>query len=206
MMDASGVVLGSVLDTGVRYTSLNTTIGENVTITGSNGVDVLTGTANANDTIIGGAGADTIAYTGGTDTFTGGAGNDVFDINAVGGTAGSLTITDIAAGDTIDIAGITTGTLADMTAAQWDAAEVVLGAGATLEQYLDAAADQNGSVNALAEWFVFDGNTYIVISNDNGTAGASAGFTDGVDAAIILAGTFDIDGSSFTTEILTIAS
>ena len=205
-MDSSGVVLGAATDTGVTYISLNNTVGAVVTITGSNGIDSLTGAANANDTINGGVGADTVVYTGGTDTFTGGAGNDIFDINAVGAAAGALTIRDIAVGDTIDVAGIAEGTFANMAAVAWDAAQVVLGAGATVTQYLNAAADQDGSTNALAEWFVFDGNTYIVISNDDGTTGASAGFTAGTDAAIVLSGILDIDGSSFTTEILTIAS
>lgn len=205
-MDASGVVLGAVTATGVTYAATYNVLGGTTTLTGSNGVDVLTGGALTNDTINGGAGADTLVYTGSTDVITGGAGADTFDVNAVGAAAGSLTIADIAAGDKIDLAGVTTGTLADVTAANWNSAEVTLGGAATLANYLDAAADQDGSTNAVAEWFYFGGDTYIVISNDNGTAGATAGFTAGTDVAIKLTGTLDIDGSSFTNEILTIAS
>ena len=47
---------------------------------------VSTGGSNTDDTISGGAGVDTLVYTGGTDSFTGGAGNDVH-INAVGADA-----------------------------------------------------------------------------------------------------------------------
>ncbi len=79
---------------------------------------------------------------------------------------------------------------------------MTLGAAATLANYLDAAADQDGSTNAVAEWFYFGGDTYILVSNDDG----STGFTAGTDVAIKLTGTLDIDGSSFTTEVLTIAS
>lgn len=49
--------------------------------------------ASANDTIIGGAGVDTLVYTGRADTFTGGAGNDIFKIEADGTKALHLTIT-----------------------------------------------------------------------------------------------------------------
>ena len=109
-------------------------------------MDGITGAANTDDTISGGAGVDTLVYTGGTDSLTGGAGNDVFDINAVGADVGSIIIADVADGDTIDLAGISTGTIADVTATNWDAADITgtLGASATLANYLDAAADGDG--------------------------------------------------------------
>ena len=204
-MDASGVVLGAVTDSGVTYAATYNTTGGVTTLTGSNGVDSLTGGAATNDTINGGDGVDTIVYTGGTDNVTGGAGNDVFDVNAVGAAAGSLTIADIADGDTIDLVGAATGTIANVTAANWANAEVTLGASATLANYLDAAADQDGSTNSVLEWFTFGGNTYIVSSNDNGTTGGSAGFTAGTDLAIVLTGTLDISDSTVTSEVITIA-
>jgi len=204
-MDASGVVLGAVTDSGVTYAATYNTTGGVTTLTGSNGIDSLTGGAATNDTISGGSGVDTIVYTGGTDTVTGGAGNDVFDVNAVGAAAGSLTITDIADGDTIDLVGAATGTIVDVNATNWAAAEVTLGSAATLANYLDAAADQDGSTNSVLEWFTFGGNTYIVSSNDNGTTGASAGFTAGTDLAIVLTGTLDISDSTVTSEVITIA-
>lgn len=200
-MDASGVVLSAVTASGVTYAATYNTLGGVTTLTGSNGVDSLTGGAATNDTINGGAGVDTLVYTGGADVLTGGAGNDVFDINADGTSSAFVTIADITAGDTIDLAGISTGDIADVTAANWALAKVTLGANATLANYLDAAADQDGSTGALIEWFVFGGDTYIVVSNDDGTTG----YTSGVDTLIKLTGTLDISASSVTAEIITIA-
>jgi S-layer protein len=198
--DASGISMAKVTDSGVTFTSANTTVGEAITIKGSNGVDSLTGHSSTNDTIDGGSGVDTIVYTGGTDTFTGGAGKDVFDVNGDSTSKTSfLTIADIADGDTIDLAGIAGGTLANMTAAQFKAAKVELGAGATFDQYLTAALDQDGSTNEVLEWFVYDSNTYLAISDDN-TDGL-----DAVDSIIKLAGTHNIEDSTVTSEVITIA-
>ena len=201
-MDASGVVLDAVTDNGVTSAATYNVVGGATTLTGSNGVDSITGAANTDDTISGGAGVDTLVYTGGTDSLTGGAGNDVFDINAVGADVGSIIIADVADGDTIDLAGISTGTIADVPT-NWDAADITgtLGASATLANYLDAAADQDGSGNSVLEWFQFGGNTYIVSSNDDG----STGFTAGTDLAIQITGTHDISDSSVTSEVITIA-
>jgi len=117
--------------------------------------------------------------------------------------ASSLTITGIAVGDTIDLVGVSVKAIADVTATNWNLAEVTLGAAATLANYLDAAADQDGSTAAgVVEWFYFGGDTYIVVSNDTG----ATGFTAGTDVAIKLTGTLDIDGSSITSEVITIAS
>ena len=207
-MDASGVVLSAATANGVTYTQAYNVVGGATNITGSNGVDSLTGGSNTDDTVSGGAGVDTLVYTGGTDSFTGGAGNDVHDVNAAGADAGALTITDIADGDTIDLVDASSGgAIANVTATNWDAADITgtLGASATLANYLDAAADQDGSSNGVLEWFQFGGNTYIVLSNDDGTGGGSAGFTAGTDAAILLTGTHDISDSSVTSEVITIA-
>jgi S-layer protein len=192
--DASGVTLGKVTDTGITFDSVNTTVGEAVSIKGSNGVDTLTGSATAADTIDGGAGVDTIVYDGGKDVITGGAGKDVFDIDALGTETVHVTITDLAVGDTIEIAGIDTGT------ATWNATKVAaLGASATLANYLDAAAAGAGNVNSIARWFNYDGDTYIV--NDN-TAGATFAATD---AVIEITGVIDLSDSTLATTVLTIA-
>lgn len=193
-MDASGVVLGAVTDSGVTYAASYNTSGGVTTITGSNGVDSLTGGALTNDTINGGAGVDTIVYTGGADVLTGGAGNDVFDMDAAGTSSVYVTITDLTAGDTIEIAGIDTGT------ATWNATAVSLGSAATLANYLDAAAAGNGGTNSIARWFEFGGNTYIV--NDN-SAGAT--FVSGTDALIKISGSVDLADSTLATTVLTIA-
>ena len=203
--DASGVQgeAANAAALAVTFVSANTTTGAVVTIKGGSGNDSLTGSATANDTIDGGAGNDTLVYTGGADSFTGGAGNDIFDINNVGTKTSFLTITDVNAGDTIDFAGITTGTLSNAGAF---GAKTPLGAAATLDQYLDAAADQNGGTNAVAEWFQFGSDTYIVVSNDDGTAGASAGFTSGTDSVVKLTGLQDLSNDTFAGEVLTIVA
>ncbi|WP_319641306.1 S-layer protein [Novosphingobium sp. JCM 18896] len=196
--DASGVsgTEANAAALGVTFTSVNATVGENVTIKGGSGNDVLTGTATANDTIIGGAGADTLVYTGGTDTFTGGTGADTFDINALGTKTSFVTITDFTKGDKIDVAGIDTLAVANAALG----AKVTLGAGATFDQYLDAAAAGDGAaVAAQAKWFTFGSDTYLVIDN---TAGGTFAATDSV---IKLTGTLDLSTSAFAASILTFA-
>ena len=196
-MDASGVVLPAVTDTGVTYAATYNVVGGVTTITGSNGIDNLTGGANTNDTISGGSGADTIVYTGGTDSFTGGAGVDTFDVNNKGAAvaSASLTITDVAYNDVLDLAGVLDNNMTGaMTSANWDAAEVTLGASATLGNYLDSAASgTGGGTNAVIKWFYFGGDTYIVVDNSN-----NATYTAGTDVVIKLSGTLDIDKSTAT--------
>ncbi len=204
-MDASGVVLSAVTDAGVTYAATYNVVGGVTTLTGSNGVDSLTGGSSTNDTINGGAGADTLVYTGGLDTLTGGAGNDVFDINADGTSTAMAVVADATAGDTIDMAGIITtagigGGAHDFTAAQWNALEFTLGAGATFANYLDAAATANGAVESQYEWFEFEGNTYIVVSGDN-----TGTFTAGTDSVIKLVGVGVLDDATMNDGVLTIA-
>lgn len=181
----------------VTFVSANTTVGEVVTIRGGAGADSLTGSATANDTIIGGAGADTLVYTGGTDTFTGGTGADIFDINAIGTSTAFVTITDAAVGDKLDLVGISTnGAIADGAFG----AAVTLGAAATLAQYLDAAAAGDGSGTSVAKWFQFGGDTYVVVDSS-----AGATFVSGADAVIKLTGLVTLTTSAFATEVLTLA-
>ena len=144
----------------------------------------------------------TIVYTGQADTFTGGAGNDIFDVNALSaGTAISkLVITDLTAGDTIDVAFIDggAGAGADIVDGALGAAGS-LGSAATFQNYLDNAAAGNGdAVNAIAKWFQFDGNTYLVIDN---TAGATFAATDSV---IQINGLVSLATSTFASSVLTI--
>ena len=174
-------------------------------IKGSNGVDTLSGSATANDVIDGGAGVDTIIYTGGSDTFTGGAGNDTFDINAEGTKAAHATIADITVGDKIDFVGISTGDAVIADGAF--GAKITLGAAATLDQYLNEAAKDTTDVGAnnnidvaLANWFQFEGNTYIVVDNE-----PEATFQEGEDGLVQLTGLVDLSTATFGTEILTIA-
>ncbi len=80
------------------------------------------------------------------------------------------------------------------------AAKVTLGASATIDDYLVAAAAGDGSANSITSWFQFEGNTYLV--NDN-TAGA---FSDGNDTIVKITGLVDLSTSSYTAaDIITIA-
>ena len=148
-------------------------------------------------------------YTGGSDTFTGGAGDDVFDINATGATDAYATVADATAGDTIDLAAVGTVTNSaniaagnhDFTAAQWNALEFSLGASATLANYLDAASNgADGSTEGQLEWFEFGGNSYIVVSNDN-----TDDYTSGTDSVIIVSGVGVLDDATMDDGVLTIA-
>ncbi|WP_425974030.1 hypothetical protein [Tepidimonas sp. HKU78] len=196
--DASGVT-GAAADAAalaVTFVSANVTVAENVTIKGGSGNDSLTGSATANDSIFGNDGADTLVYTGGADVFTGGAGNDTFVAGVAGTKTAYLTIADATAGDIIDLSAL--GTVAAKTAAQMLAAKVTLGAAATFDQYLDAAAA--GAANTLA-WFNFGGDTYLVVDQSAGNS-----FVSGTDAVIKLAGVVSLGTSSISaTELLTIA-
>jgi S-layer protein len=195
--DASGIT-GAAADAAalaVTYVSGNTTVAELVTIKGGSGNDSLTGSATANDSIFGNDGADTLVYTGGADVFTGGAGADTFDVNAVGTKTAFLTVADAAKTDKIDFLGVSTGTIADATLG----AKVTLGAAATLDQYLDAAAAGDGGTNALVKWFQFGTDTYVVLDN---TADATFAATD---AVVKLVGTIDLSTSALATEVLTLA-
>ncbi|WP_066358724.1 beta strand repeat-containing protein [Aliarcobacter cryaerophilus] len=204
--DASGVVGNDTTDTAaglaVTFASANVTVGAAVSIKGGAGNDTLTGTAQANDTIIGGDGVDTITYNGGIDTLTGGAGNDIFVIGAATVNANTksihATITDLAKGDSINLSAV--GAIADMTAAQMLAAKVSVASGATFEQALNASIA--GNTNDV-KWFQFENNTYLVVD------GAAAGsvFVDGTDSVIKITGLVDLSTSSISggSEILVIA-
>lgn len=194
--DASGVTLGLVTDTGVTFTSTNVTVAEAVSIKGSNGIDVLSGSASALDTIDGGAGADTIIYTGGADMLTGGLGADTFDINGAGTKTAFATITDALSTDKIDFAGTAVGGAVGAAMG----AKITLGGAATLDQYLDAAAAGAGNVNALLTWFQFGTDTYVVQDNS-----AGAPFVSGADVVVKLTGIIDLSTSVHAADVLTIA-
>ncbi|HNO74835.1 MAG TPA: S-layer protein [Nitrosomonas mobilis] len=197
--DASGVT-GAATDAAalaVTFISANTTVGEGVTIKGGSGNDSLTGSATANDTIYGNDGDDTLVYTGRADVFHGGAGADVFDVNNVGTKTAFLTIADADSTDTIDFAGISTGTIANATLG----AKVTLGGAATLDEYLNEAAAGDGATpNALVKWFQFESDTYVVVDN-----AAGATFVSGTDAVVKLTGAIDLSTATLTTEVLSMA-
>lgn len=198
--DASGVT-GAAADAAalaVTYASENNTVGAVITIKGGSGNDHLTGGVAANDTIFGGAGADTIVYTGGMDVFHGGAGIDIFDINALGTATVHVTIADLAAGDKIDVDFGHEGTIATGALG----AKITLGAAATLANYLDAAAAAaTGATNSVVKHFQFGGNTYLVVDSSD-----DAFFDAGDDSVVKISGLIDLSASTFngTNNILTV--
>lgn len=202
--DASAVVGNDTTDTAaglaVTFVSANVTVGAAVSIKGGAGNDTLTGTAQANDTIIGGKGADTITYTGGKDSFTGGEGNDTFVIaaGALGTTVDSvyLTIQDLTKGDKIDVNGIVTGN----SAVSPLGVKVAVGSNATFNQALDAAAAGDGSTNGVLKWFQFENNTYLVVDNSLATT-----YVNGADSVIKITGLVDLSTSTSATDVITIA-
>lgn len=186
---------------GVTFVSGNTTVGAEVAITGGAGEDSLTGSASANDTINGGAGDDKLVYTGGADSFTGGAGEDTFDVNELGTKTDFLTVQDAGQGDLIDFAGVVNGV------ATLNTTKVTLGAAATFDQYLDAAVDaQDATTNSAVRYFEFDSNTYVVVDNqDAATTGDTAGFTAGEDMVVQLAGSVDLSDATINAGVVEIA-
>jgi len=209
-IDASAVTIGGVTTAstiaGLVWASTNTTVGDTLTYTGTNGADNLTGHANTDDTFSGGLGVDTLVYSGRADTFTGGGGNDVFDVNADGTSTQFLTITDLAVGDTIDFAGVTDGTATIANAAL--GTKITLGANATLTNYLDNACSDTTDATSdsvidrsLAKWFQFGGDTYIAIDNS-----VASTYTSGTDGKFKISGEIDLSTSTFAAEVLTIVT
>jgi Ca2+-binding RTX toxin-like protein len=115
-LNASGLVLAAETTAGLTFTAVNTAVGSGVSITGSNGVDTLTGgnVATGADTINGGAGADVITGRAGNDSLTGGTGADTFTFSGTGGNTaaqvlaanGTDVITDFIGGGGVDVLGV----------------------------------------------------------------------------------------------------
>ncbi len=144
-------------------------------ITASSGAQTLNGSAGA-DTIDGGAGADTIAGDAGTDTLTGGADNDEFK-----GSSSNLngdTITDLSAGDSISITGVTGLSTAnvrfngnsfeiDTDATTFANPEVSINLGSDLSSVLQIASVSDSGSDTLITFASF--NNQPVFSALNGT-------------------------------------
>lgn len=180
---------GSAMTGNLTVTSLNTTAA--TTIKGGSGADVLAAaTGTTADVLSGGAGNDVLVSNAGLTTLTGGEGADVFRIATASLNVNSYsTVTDFAAGDLLQIAGI--GSFA--------AAKVTLGETAVFQDYANAA------INTLAAngagWFQFGGNTYVVA--DMGVDGAT--FTNSEDFIVKLTGLVDLTNASFNNTYETIA-
>ena len=176
-----------------------------LTVKGGAGKDVITLAVGQKVTVDAGAGDDTITSAAAGGTFTGGAGNDKFDVSlavatgATEATAIYAKITDLAAGDTIAFASAGTAFSGTKTA---------LDATVTNLDLALAAASSNTTIGQIT-WFQYGGNTYIV-ENADGSTGVDTTATGAggvADIVVKLTGTVDLSGATYnaTTDILTIA-
>lgn len=179
--------------------SINTTnvtaddkAGVGLTVNGGSAADSITLAQKA--TVSAGAGNDTIvsAATGGT--FTGGAGNDKFDVALATATAGTeagailTTVTDFAAGDSAKLLG---------TATSFTNTKLALDS--SVQNLVDAITLATATANVVT-WFQFGANTYVV-SNDG-----DVGF-DGGELVVKLTGLVDLTNATLdtTSDYLTLA-
>lgn len=114
----------------------------------------------------GGAGNDTLKGANLTQ-LTGGAGDDTFVMNQPSNVNSYSTITDLEAGDVIDLDVANAGTV-EFSASALDLADT-----AVFQDYANEAVNQLGADVNDAAWFQFGGNTFIVQSggNHDGTTG-----------------------------------
>jgi len=193
VIDASGLVMANVTDTGVTMTTETAEAASvGVTITGSNAVDVLFATAAA-DVISGGSGADTIHGLGGQDNITLGAGADDYVITT-GTTVAAISasrdlVTDFVAGDSgdaIDYNGATAGVTG-----------ITGTAAATAGTYIQTVATQTSAltVNGLAGVVNITATDVTTFSTDgaavldalvNGTASGTITMTSASDIALFM--------------------
>ncbi len=176
---------------GLVYTSTATT--GPVTLIGSaTNVNTLTTGATV-DTITGGSKADVISSGAGLDIVTGGAGNDtfIFTANANGNTY--TTVTDFAKGDTLDFSALVKNGGVATDYAFVSADKISLADTAAFADYLNAStAFATAGTTSVVSWFVYSGNTYIVVDNNNDTTFQNNAATG--DQVIKLTGVFDLNG------------
>ena len=156
--------------------------------------------ATAGTAVMGGSAADTITTkAAGTQTLTGGAGNDTFVVAASTGVAPIVTIADLTVGDKIDLAGT-------IAAAGTLGAKKDVGAAVTLATALEIANGADGTLTTAAlSWFQYGGNTYVY--SDLPTAGPVSGTLDATDNIVKITGLVDLSTSTFTTgAILTVVA
>ena len=195
--DASGIQgpADKAAELAVVYTSHNKTPNERVYITGGSGNDILTGSSTANDHINGGDGDDLLIYTGGADVFTGGAGADIFKLEARGAYTDFLTITDAEKSDKINLQ---SGAVHNGNA-QFFETKITLGADSTFLQYVTAAAHGNGSSNSRVSWFEYGEDTYVYVDNS-----ISPLYNPFTDVIIKLSGVVDLSTSTMFNNVLTV--
>ncbi|HQT03436.1 MAG TPA: hypothetical protein PLU46_00450 [Thiotrichales bacterium] len=191
-------------DAGTNVLTVGSTRGQitnltvSVTDAAMNSVTSAFATTTANvtpigDTLIGGAGNDTLNSGAALGFMTGGEGKDLFVVNAASTNVNAYTtITDFTADDLLQFAG----------AVSFKSAKVELGATAVFQDLANAA------INALAAnevgWFQFNNgtstDTYVVMDKSGTTA-----FVNGTDMIVKLTGAVDLTNASFNNDYDTIA-
>lgn len=169
----------------------------NVVTAATAGVDVILNIASSGLTIKGGSADDTIKVGAFGSTLTGNGGKDMFDVQkavvltgaTTAATAVKTTITDFAAGDTID--------LTSNTGVSTTLNKVTLTASV---QNLDQALDLVGATQKAASWFNYGSDTYVVYNAD-ATSGLDAG-----DNLVKMIGTIDLSNATISdTGVLALA-
>jgi hypothetical protein len=213
-IDASTFTAPLVVDLTLRN-------GAAVALTGGTGADVLNASFGTNakaDTIVGGGGNDTIYAGSNGAVLTGGTGSDLFLVYSPSTTSGNKevntysTITDFQAGDLLklnafyDNDGGGNNVAANQKVASFAKLAAALNpATSTFLNYVTAAMEQakntTAGVAGDAVWFMFGGNSYIVIDNGAETAGT---FVNDQDLIVQLTGV-DLTTASFNSTYGTIA-
>ena len=162
----------------------------NNTISFGDGANAFTATTG-NNTYTGGSGVDTVTVGGGQNTITTGTGADVITFTAAPASVNVYsTITDAHKGESINFPNLGTET--------FTTTKVTLLATAVFQDYANAvvAAGGNATANAAGGWFQFNGDTYFVQSQHNGTTTPS--FVNGTDYIVKLTGLIDLSTATVT--------
>lgn len=171
----------SAMTGGLTYTAAG---GVAETIKGGASANILAAsTGNLADTLIGGAGNDSLTSNAGLNILTGNGGNDTFKILTASLNSSSYaTITDANAGDILQFG----------TAATFASAKITLADTAVFQDYCNAAIN-NTNIGDVT-WFQYAGATYVI---DNASDGTS--FVNGTDFIVKLTGLVDLSNTSINT-------
>jgi S-layer protein len=204
-------------------TLANAAAGKANTVNAGNGANSITG-GTGTDNITTGDGADTIDGNGGADVISTGAGKDSITVdaglavittgadqdtvifatkNANGSTYATITDATVgtaSTGDKIDFAGLTANATAAATTL---GTKLTLAGTATFTDYLNlGTVATTGATNAIASWFQFSGDTYIVIDNSN-----TASWVAGTDSVIKLTGLLTLTNATVSTaDVITLVA
>lgn len=183
-INASGVVLANVTDTGVTLTA-----GTAARVTGSNGIDVLNGSSGA-DILIGGSGADSLDGNDGNDVFSPGLGADTIDIDegttVASGTAATVIADVTGSYSTASAATTYLDTLVLQDAVAEGTYTVTLNTGVVATSVVVAAAVNIGTTTVTAKGFL------LVSAGDAEATGDARLYQDTDGDGVIEAGEFSM--------------